>query len=178
MGVRCCLLPFLALALIVGAGEARAVEEIKPPFGVAWGEPAERLERLLKGAKARIVARRPTMGGLEVWEVEGLATKGLRRTLFYFRTGELVEVELQYQREDWDQKQYDEYMGQVRQAIVRKFGEGAQIARKTEPADNGIVQTIVGYKWNQNNAAVELFYYSAQDGRFLYRTISVHYKTN
>jgi hypothetical protein len=167
----------LAAAILAGAGEVRAMEEIKPPFGLAWGEPAQRLERLLKGAKARIVERRPTMGGLEVWEVEGLATKGLRRTLFYFRTGELVEVELQYQRDDWDQKQYDEFMGDVRQAIVRKFGEGTQIARKTEPAEHGIMQTIVGYKWNQNNAAVELFYFCAQDAHFMYRTISVHYKT-
>lgn len=177
MSVRRRLLPLLALALIAGAGGVQAMEEIKPPFGLAWGEPAARLERLLKGVKARVVERRPTMGGLEVWEVEGLAQKGLRRTLFYFRAGELMEVELQYQRDDWDQKQYDEFMGQVRQAIERKFGEGAQIARKTAPAEYGIVQTIVGYKWNQNNAAVELFYFCAQDGRFMYRTISVHYKT-
>jgi hypothetical protein len=94
-------------------------------FGYSWGEPAARLERLLKGVKATVVERRPTMGGLEVWEVEGLAQKGLRRTLFYFRAGELMEVELQYQRDDWDQKQYDEFMGQVRQAIERKFGAGA-----------------------------------------------------
>ena len=89
-----------------------------------------------------------------------------------------MEVELQYQRDDWDQRQYDEFMGQVRQAIQRRFGEGDLIARKTEPAENGVMQTIVGYKWNQNNAAVELFYFCAQNAQNVFRTISVHYKTH
>ena len=167
-----------ALALAAGVSAARAFDEIKPPFGLAWGEPAERLERLLKGVKAKVVARRPTHGGLEAWEVEGLAQKGLKRTLFYFRASELVEVELQYQRDDWDQAQYDEFMGQVRQAIQRRFGEGDLIARKREPAEHDVVQTLVGYKWNQNNAAVELFYFCAQNAQNVFRTISVHYKTH
>ena len=177
MSARFRTLLLLSTGIAAGMVPARGVEEIKPPFGLVWGESATRIERLLKNVKAEIKARRPTNGGMEAWDVEGLAQKGLKRTVFYFRATELVEVELQYQRDDWDQRQYDEFMGQVRQAIQRRFGDGDLIARKTEPADNDVVQTIVGYKWNQNNAAVELFYYCAQNAQNVFRTISVHYKT-
>jgi hypothetical protein len=40
------------------------------------------------------------------------------------------------------------------------------------------MQTVVGYKWNQNNTSIELFYYSAQNGSNVFRTLSVHYKSN
>jgi hypothetical protein len=149
--------------------------EIKPPFGLSWGEGTERMERLLKGAKARIATRRLTDDEREAWDVEGLVQTGLRRTVFYFRRGELVEVELQYQKEDWDQAKYDEFMGQVRRRIEQRYGLGQQIIRKNEP-EGDVMQTIVGYKWNKNNTALELYYYSAQDKENVFRTLSVHYK--
>jgi len=166
----------LPLLLLAAVGNVRAVDEIKPPFGLVWGETAARLEKMLHNAKATVTDKRPVQGGLVAWDVDGLVQTGLRRTVFYFRSDELTEVELIYQRDDWDQRNYDEFMGQVRQAVQRRYGEGQQIVRKTEPVDD-VVQTIVGYKWNQNNAAVELFYYAAQNGQNIFRSISVHYKT-
>jgi len=166
----------LPLLLLAVAGTARAVDEIKPPFGLVWGETAARLEKMLRNAKATVADKRTVQGGLTAWDVDGLVQTGLRRTIFYFRSDELAEVELIYQRDDWDQREYDEFMGQVRQAVQRRYGEGQQIVRKTEPVED-VVQTIVGYKWNQNNAAVELFYYAAQNGQNIFRSISVHYKT-
>lgn len=151
------------------------VQEIKPPFGLNWGETADRLDRLLKGAKATVVARRMVDGNREAWEVEGLVQTGLRRTLFYFRGGELVEVELQYQREDWDEAKYDDFMGQVRRRIEQRYGAGQQLIRKTE-VEGTVTQTIVGWEWNLNNTALDLIYYSALDGAFVFRTLSVHYK--
>lgn len=152
-----------------------APTEIKPPFGLIWGETAERLERLLKGAKATVVARRPLEGGRQAWDVEGLLQTGLKRTVFHLLRGELVEVELQYQKDDWDQAKYDEYMGQVRRALEKKYGQGQLVARKTEP-EGDIVKTVVGYKWNLNNTSLELFYFSAQNGPNVFRTLSVHYR--
>jgi hypothetical protein len=38
------------------------------------------------------------------------------------------------------------------------------------------MQTVVGYKWNANNTAIQLFYFSAENATEIYRTISVHYK--
>ena len=69
-------------------------------------------------------------------------------------------------------------MAQVRRRIEQKFGAGQLIARTREPAtDNSqIMQTVVGYKWDENNTAIQLFYYSAETGTMSYRTVSVHYK--
>jgi hypothetical protein len=170
------LFALIALSLLLVAGGSARADDIKPPFGLVWGETAARLERMLGKAKANIVDKREVQGGLTAWDVDGIVQTGLKRTVFYFRTDQLAEVELIYQRDDWEQRNYDEFMGQVRQAIKRSYGEGQQIVRKTEPVQD-VVQTIVGYKWNHNNAAIELFYYAAQNGQNVFRTISVHYKT-
>lgn len=150
-------------------------EEIKPPFGLQWGESSDRLERLLKGAKAQIVDKH-TVEGREGWTVEGLLQQGLKRTVFYFRSGQLVEVELQYQSPDWDSAKYDDFMAQVRRRIEQRFGTGQLIARTKGP-EGDVMQTIVGYKWNLNNTAIQLFYYCAERNTDSYRTVSVHYKT-
>jgi hypothetical protein len=172
-------LPYIAfvfaLAGSLGA-HVHAVEEIKPPFGLVWGETSARLERLLRNAKAEVKDKRPVQGGLMAWDVDGLVQAGLKRTIFYFRADELAEVELIYSRDDWDQRKYDEFMGQVRQAIQRRYGDGTLTVRKTEPVEQ-VMQTVVGYKWNQNNAAIELYYYSAQNTPHIFRAISVHYKS-
>ncbi len=166
---------FLSLVLCLGlATAARAVEPIKPPFGLAWGEKEERLERLLAAAKATIVERK-TVEGRERWDVMGLVQQGLKRTVFYFKTGGLVEVELQYQKDDWPQAKYEEFMGQVREKLDQRFGTGQLIANKTEP-DGETLQKIVKWKWNQNNAAVELNYFSAERDKQVFRTLSVHYR--
>lgn len=173
-------LPYIAAVFIlVGltCGTAHGNEEIKPPFGLVWGETATRIERLLRNAKAEIKDKRTVQGGLTAWDVEGLVQAGLKRTVFYFRGDELAEVELIYARDDWDQRKYDEFMGQVRQAIQRRYGDGTLTVRKTEPVDQQVIQTVVGYKWNQNNAAIELYYYSAQNTPHIFRAISVHYKS-
>jgi len=152
-----------------------AAEQINPPFGLEWGESAERLEKLLKGAKADIVDRHD-VDGRQAWTVEGLIQTGLKRTVFYFRDGQLVEVELQYQSPDWDVAKYDDFMAQVRRRIEQKFGAGQLIARSREPEPNNVTQTLVGYKWDENNTAIQLFYFSAETATQSYRTVSVHYK--
>ncbi len=169
-------LPFIAFLAAACRAASAPVEDIKPPFGLIWGESSERLERLLKNAKATIVEKRE-VDGREAWDVEGLTQAGLKRTVFFFRAGTLCEVELQYQRENWDQPKYDEYMGQIRRSIEKRFGPGQLIARKTEP-EGDVVQTVVGYKWNKNNTVIELFYYSAQNGSKVFRTLSVHYRAD
>lgn len=152
-------------------------EDISPPFGLRWGESCERMERLLKGAKATIVDRR-LIEGREAWDVEGLIQQGLKRTVFYFTRGELVEVELQYQKEEWTDAQYDGFMGDVRKRLEAKYGAGQLVARRTEKEPGTDVdKKIVGYKWTQNNTAIELVYFAATNASQAYRTLSVHYKT-
>jgi hypothetical protein len=150
-------------------------QQINPPFGLEWGESSDRIERLLDGAKASIVDRHDVQGR-EAWTVEGLIQAGLRRTVFYFRDGMLVEVELQYESPDWDEAKYDDFMAQVRRRIEQKFGAGQLIARSREPEAGDVIQTLVGYKWDENNTAIQLFYFSAETATQAYRTVSVHYK--
>jgi hypothetical protein len=166
---------FAGAASAVGATTADPVKELKPPFGLSWGETSDRLERLLEGAKAKIVDKRAIEGGKEAWDVEGLVQTGLKRTVFYFRKGELVGVELQYEREGWKDEDYDKFMGEVRRRLEQRYGTGQQIVRRTEP-EGTAVQTIVGYQWNLNNTAIELIYFKAQAGENEFRTLSVHYK--
>lgn len=166
----------LAAALGWAGGLLRAqVEEITPPFGLHWGETAIRMERLLAGANAKIVERRK-LDGREVWEVNGILTNDLQRTLFYFTDAQLVEVELQYKTTDWDEEKYNTFMGDVRRKLELKYGAPELIARREEPLGE-VMQKVVGWKWNRNNKAIELFYFSAQNATQLFRTLSVHYKT-
>lgn len=150
--------------------------EIDPPFKLSWGEAPMRLERLLAGAGAKIVLKHPVEDGTEAWEVEGIVQDGLKRTVFYFRSAALVGVELQYRNDAWTQEKYDDFMGRWRRTIEQRYGAGQLIARKTEPKED-VTQTIVGYKWNHNNTALELVFFSAQSptGQ-IFRTLSVHYK--
>jgi hypothetical protein len=156
------------------AGRVKA-EDIKPPFGLHWGETTARMERLLAGAKATIVERRK-VDGRDVWEVSGILSNDLKRTLFYFTRDQMVEIELQYKTEDWDEEKYHTFMGDVRRKLELKYGEPELIARREEPLGD-IMQKVVGWKWNRNNAAIELFYFSAQNATQVFRTLSVHYKT-
>ncbi len=164
----------LLAALSCACSLVRA-EEIKPPFGLHWGETMTRLERLLEGAKAKVHERRK-VEGRDVWEVDGILANDLKRTLFYFTNNELVEVELQYKTDNWDEEKYTKFMDDVRRKLESKFGEPQLVAKREEPMGE-VMQKVIGWKWNKNNTAIELFYFSAQNATQVFRTLSVHYKT-
>jgi hypothetical protein len=147
---------------------------IEPPFGLRWGEDSKTIERLLKGAGATVVEKRK-VEGREAWTVEGLIQASLKRTVFYFKKEQLVEVELQYEENEWDAMKYNDFMSAVRRKIESKYGTGRLIARQKTPKD-GVIQTLVGYKWEQNNTAIQLIYFAAESADFDYRSVSVHYK--
>ena len=134
------------------------------------------MAKLLAGAKAKVVDRH-MVDDREAWVVEGLVQQGLKRTVFYFKNGGMVEVELQYQDDTWDNQKYDEFMASVRRKVEARFGPGQLIARSTTP-DGDVTQTVVGYKWTLNTTLIQLFYYSAEKGTDKYRTVSIHYRTN
>jgi hypothetical protein len=131
---------------IAGAQPAESVE-IRPPFGLSWGESSARLDGLLTTAKARVVERR-LIGARECWTVEGLVQPNLKRTLFYFSGGALSEIELQYQSPDWDSSRYESFMSQVRGRIEQRYGPGKLIARTKAP-EKEVMQTVIGYQWTQ-----------------------------
>ena len=164
----------IALALLGTAVTAKAADDIPPPFGFHWKDSMTRVEQVLVGAKAKIVAR-DRKEKRDVWTVEGLVQPGLRRTLFIFRDGFLVEVELQYEYPDWTIERYNERMGEIRRYFDAKFGTGKLVSRSRD-TDSDVVQTLVGYQWIVGGTMLELFYFSAQRDQLVFRSITVSYK--
>lgn len=170
---------------VTAAGEA----EIKPPFNLAWHEPIERLEGKIKAAKL-IISERRSIEGRDALTVTGFKKPDpndpkapkppeLKRAVFYFVSKELVEVELQYEQDGWEDTQYGVCLGEKRQMLERIYGIGQQIVRTSTPTPDGkATQTMVGYKWNRNNVAVEIIYFSVNttDEQQAFRTLSLHYK--
>ena len=169
------LAAWLLFLTVARADPSPDAKEIAPPWRLQWGESSDQIEALLKGARATIVERRKTDDG-EAWTVEGILQSSLRRTIFYFKTGMLIAVELQYQNANWDNNKYNDFMAQIRQRIAAQYGEGQLVARSKTPIEGNIMQTVVGYKWNESNSCLELFYFSAENATEIFRTISVHYK--
>ncbi len=168
---------FAALLLVFLTGftaPAGAAEDIFPPFGFRWNDASARVERILIGAKAKIVAREQKEKR-EIWTVEGLVQPGLKRTLFSFREGFLVQVELQYEYPERNIEWYNDRMGEIRRYFDAKFGTGKLVSR-TRDNDSDVIQTLVGYQWIVGNTMLELFYFSAQRDPNVFRTITVTYK--
>jgi hypothetical protein len=163
-----------ALALLISSSSLFAIDDIPPPFGFRWKDSKERVESVLKGAKAKIVSREKKENR-EIWTVEALVQPGLKRTLFNFREGQLAEVELQYEYPDWSIERYNERMGEIRRYFDGKFGTGKLVSRSRD-TDTDVIQTLVGYQWMIGGTMLELFYFSAQRDPLIFRTITVDYK--
>ena len=155
---------------------ARADAEIEPPYNLKWGETALRLEEALLGTNAKIVERTKSGGGREVWKVEGLPGIALKRTSFHLCEGKLIEVELQYWKDDWSPATYEEFMRTVLRRLEEKHRAGKPVTRRQE-SERGVMKTLVGHRWECGSSALELFYFAAQDPKFFFRTLSLHYKS-
>jgi hypothetical protein len=183
-------------------------QEIHPPFALMWHEPSERLEVKVEGAKLMIAERRKidkrwvviANGFKKPDPNDPKAPKPpeLRRVLFHFEGGnigkekgangkvremlmggQLVEVELQYEQDGWNEDKYGTCLSEKRQMLERLYGQGQQLVRSSQQTPDGnATQTIVGYKWNRNNTAVELIYFrvAVNGGEQAFHTLSLHYK--
>ena len=163
-----------ATALLAFAFPALAVDDIPPPFGFHWNDSMTKVEKVLLGAKGKIVTKE-RKEKRDVWTVEGLVQPGLKRTLFTFKEGFLVEVELQYEYPDWSIERYNDRMGEIRRYFDAKFGTGKLVSRSRD-TDSDVIQTLVGYQWIVGGTMLELFYFSAQRDPMLFRSITVTYK--
>ena len=171
--MRRILLP-ASIAFFLSAPCAFPVDELVPPFGFRWTDSMARVEDVLHRTKAKIASREKKQNR-EIWTVEGLVHPGLKRTLFTFRNRSLVEVELQYEYPDWSIERYNQRMGEIRKYFDEKYGTGKLVSRSRDN-DTDVIQTLVGYQWMVGATMLELFYFSAQHGPLLYRTITVDYK--
>src|SRR6188768_2899132 len=161
------LFPALILATLLGALRTSAAEDIPPPFGFRWNDPAAKVEQVLVTAKAKIVSREKKEKR-DVWTVEDLVQPGLKRTLFEFKEGFLVQVELHYEYDKWTIENYNDRMGEIRRYFDGKFGTGKLVSRSRD-TDSDVIQTLVGYQWIAGETMLELFYFSAERHPNLYR---------
>ena len=162
------------IVFFLAAPYAYPLDELLPPFGFRWNDSMRRVEDVLHRAKAKISSRQKKESR-DVWTVEGLVHPGLKRTLFTFKQRALVEVELQYEYENWNIERYNQRMGEIRKYFDEKYGTGKLVSRGNEH-DTDVIQTLVGYQWMVGTTMLELFYFSAQHDNLVYRTISVDYK--
>ena len=162
------------IVFFLAAPYAYPLDELLPPFGFRWNDSMRRVEDVLHRAKAKISSRQKKESR-DVWTVEGLVHPGLKRTLFTFKQRALVEVELQYEYENWNIERYNQRMGEIRKYFDEKYGTGKLVSRGDEH-DTDVIQTLVGYQWMVGTTMLELFYFSAQHDNLVYRTISVDYK--
>jgi hypothetical protein len=168
------ILSTAVICLFLSAARAYSVDELLPPFGFRWNDSMAHVEAVLHGAKAKIISR-DKKENRDVWTVEGLVHPGLKRTLFTFKQRALVAVELQYEYPDWSIERYNQRMGEIRKYFDEKYGTGKLVSRSRD-TDTDVIQTLVGYQWMVGATMLELFYFSAQHGTLLYRTITVDYK--
>jgi hypothetical protein len=164
----------IALLLLTAASSTVvAQQEIKAPFGMQWGESPERIKEVVTNAKAKVVAER-TSGKREVIEVEGIVQEGLKRTLFYFSNGGLAEVELQYDRAEWDETRVASWVATIKRQADTKYGPGRLYADERGD-ENGLRHTLRGWMWVQNFVSLRLVHYAAQQGEQKMRRVSLHY---
>ena len=162
------------IAFFLSAPCAFPVDELVPPFGFRWTDSMARVDAVLHGAKAKI-ALREKKENREIWTVEGLVHPGLKRTVFTFKQRTLVAIELQYEYPDWSIERYNQRMGEIRKYFDEKYRTGKLVSRSRDN-DTDVIQTLVGYQWMVGATMLELFYFSAQHDKLVYRTITVDYK--
>ena len=160
-------------ALLIAAVSASAQQEIKAPFGMQWGEPVARIKQVVTKAKAKVVEER-SAGQREVLVVTGIVQEGLKRTLFYFSEGGLNEVELQYDREEWDDTKVAAWVATIKREADKKYGPGRLFADENGN-ENGLRHTLKAWMWPQNFVSLRLVHYTAQKGNDKMRRVSLHY---
>lgn len=190
------------------AGTISNDREIPPPFGLSWNEDSKRVESKIAAAKLGIKERRKIDGRWALvvtgfkkpnaGDPKAPRPPALQQVLFYFGGGKvakdkgadgkvserilngvLVEVELQYQEDGWLEADYNICLGEKRQLLERTYGVGQQIVRETNDLPDGKgTSTMVGYKWNKNNTAVDLMYFTAEakEEKHIFHSLSLHYK--
>ncbi len=161
------------LAQLVLLAPLAAQQEIKAPFGMQWGEPPARIRQVVTNAKAKVIEEREA-GRREVIVVEGIVQEGLKRTLFYFSEGGLSEVELQYDREGWDDARVGSWVTTIKRQADQKYGPGRLYADDRGETD-GVRHHLQGWLWVQNFVSLRLVHYTAEKDGEKMRRVSLHY---
>lgn len=178
----------LACALSLFAFPCRAQQTssqgIKVPYALAWGDSIDKVREMLNAVKARETALSQKSPGKFVLEAEGLGVGDqlLKKSLFTFRDGSLVEVELQYGDPSWDGEKTLDFFDRTRRRIGERYGTGELIVNTVREHASGekvpkdVTYTLIIYQWVQPTASLELDYYGVEGVEQALRLVSLHYK--
>ncbi len=150
-------------------------QQIAPPFGFYWGQTEKEIAKVLSRAGATIVDK-SVVQGRDSWTIQGLIQPALKQTIVYFGTGkDLVEVELQYQRPEWDLVAYEQFLDSAKQTLESRYGPATVLVKDKKP-EGDVMQTVVGYQWQFQGCSIQLFFFSAERDSDVFRSVSLHYR--
>ena len=180
------LLAWVALMGMVHAANQpdQPVQGIRIPYGMSWGDTTEKVRDMIKGVKGKEVSFLTKSPGKDVLEAEGLGVGDtlLKKTVFTFRDGSLVEIELEYRDEGWEEDKAVDFFDRTRRNINGRYGVGTLLVNriKEHPAGekdaDDKTYTLIVYSWSQPTAVLELDYYSFKEEEKELRLVSLHYK--
>lgn len=161
------------------------VQGIKIPYGMVWGDTPEKVREMIQAVKGKEISWTTKSPGKDVLEAEGLAIGDslLRKSLFIFRGGQLVEVELQYGDASWDAEKTLDFFDRTRRRINERYGVGTLLVNRVkehpegEKVPEGMNYTLIVYSWSQPSVSLELDYYAVEEKEQSLRLVSLHYKT-
>jgi hypothetical protein len=68
------------------------------------------------------------------------------------------EVELLYQRAEWDRQAYEEFFDGARQRLEARYGRGTVLAEDNTPKGD-VMQRLIDYEWQQQSGDIRLFFF-------------------
>jgi len=177
------------LLLLLGSAMVRAqqapAQGIRVPYGMAWGDSPEKVRDMIRAVKAHEVSCVTKSPGKDVLEVQDLTVGDqlLKKSLFIFRNGSLVEIELQYGDPEWDAEKTLDFFDRTRRRINERYGTGTLLVNKIKERPDGekvpddMSYTLIVYEWSQPAVALQLDYYAVEEKEKALRLVSLHYKT-
>lgn len=179
-----CLLLMLLCCTMVRA-QQQSTQGIRVPYGMSWGDSPDKVREMIHAVKAQETGFSTKAQGKDVLEAQGLAVGDplLKKSLFTFRDGSLVEIELQYGDSTWDAERTLDFFDRTRRRINERYGTGTLLVNKVKEHPDGdkvptdMNYTLIVYEWSQPTVALQLDYYAVEEKEKALRLVSLHYKT-
>lgn len=175
---------FLMIGGVPSKAQQAAPKAIQIPYSMSWGDSIEKVRGMIGSVQAKELSCTEKSPGKVVLEAEGLGIGDplLKKTLFTFKDGSLISVELQYGDSSWDAEKTLDFFDRTRRRIDGRYGTGTLIVNKVKEHPEGekvpkeMSYTLIIYQWNQPAVSLELNFYSVEDGDKSLRLVSLNYK--
>ncbi len=168
---------WMVLLLLLWLPATEAVAQfggLRAPFGFYWGDDIGNMRKILTGAGCTI-EREELIDDRTAWTVSGLVRPGMRHAIFFFKRDALVEIELVYREEKWDDAQYDKLMLSNAEFFTKALGPPRKVKEEGE-IEPGVNQQMLGFEWGEFDTQLLLLNYRVIRGEETFQSMSVHYR--